>query len=261
MPFSSTLLAQGPPDPAAASRSLLDLVVAGGPVGYLILLLSLVGFALVIDAFVRVRKEAILPSDLADETLKLAGRRRFDEVLSLCKTSDSVLGRVVEGGLSQGKLGLDAVREGLQQEGESEFTRLRQRNGYLGLIAAVAPMLGLLGTVTGMIASFRLLGETQGSARPDELALGISQALVTTSMGLILAVPLTFFYAFFRDRINRIAHETGGFGDRLLRTMQVALATRSVGAKLAASAPAAVATPAPTPTPPPSPNPSPSPSA
>ena len=96
-----------------------------------------------------------------------------------------MLGRIISAGLSDGRLGLDAVREGLEQQGVMEVTRMRERIGYIGLIASVAPMLGLLGTVTGMIASFRLLGEAQGAARPDELALGISQALVTTCMGLV----------------------------------------------------------------------------
>ena len=247
--FSSAgtvLLAQADNPPVTpASRSLLDLVVAGGPVGYLIILLSLVGVALVIDAFVRLRGEHLMPEALTDETLVLAGKRQFEEVHALAKTSDSLVARVVTAGLKDGRLGLDAVREGFQQQGEGEFTRLRQRNGYLGLIAAVAPMLGLLGTVTGMISSFRLLGESQGSARPDELALGISQALVTTCMGLVLAVPLTFFYAFFRDRINRMAHEVGGYGDRLLRTMTVAMAGKPTAAPTsAAPAPKAAGEPA-----------------
>lgn len=218
------LLAQSSPDgDGGASRSLLDLVMAGGPVGYLIILLSFVGLALIVDGFIRLRKRELLPEALAEQVLELAGKRRFEEILSLCKTSDTLLGRVTASGLVEGRLGIDAVREGLQQRGEQEFTSLRQRNGYLGLIAAVAPMLGLLGTVTGMISSFQLLGEAQGAARPDELALGISQALITTCMGLILAVPLTFFYAFFRDRINRIAQETGAIGDKMLRVMAVAI--------------------------------------
>ena len=224
--FPLTTLAQtdAPGEAGVASRSLLDLVLAGGPVGFVLIGLSLVGLALVIHSAVRLRARELVPPALADEVVSLARKRRFEEVLSLTRTSDTLLGRVVAAGMSEGTLGLDAVREGLQQRGEREFTRLRQFNGYLGLIAAVAPMLGLLGTVTGMISSFELLGERQGTARPDELAVGISQALVTTCMGLILAVPLTFFYAFFRDRIQRIAQETSAVGERLLRAMSVSMA-------------------------------------
>ncbi len=220
------LLAQADNAAGTQTRTLLDLLMAGGVVGFVIVGLSFVGLALIIDGFVRLRRDPLLPDALADEVIDLAGKGRFEEVLSLCRTSDTLLGRTIEAGLEDGRLGLDAVREGMQQQGELEFTALRQRNGYLGLIAAVAPMLGLLGTVVGMISSFRLLGEAQGTARPDELALGISQALVTTCLGLILAVPLTFFFAFFRDRINRLSHEAGGIGDKLLRVMSVTLELR-----------------------------------
>ena len=230
-PSPSIVLAQTPGSlaegaPAVVSRTLWDLVVDGGPVGYLIILLSLVGLALVVDGLVRLRRGELLPEALAEQILELAEKKRFEEILSLCKTSDTLLGRVTAAGIAEGRLGVDAVREGLQQHGDREFTWLRQRNGYLALIAAVAPMLGLLGTVTGMISSFQLLGEAQGAARPDELALGISQALVTTCLGLILAVPLTFFYALLRDRINRIAQETGAIGEKLLRVMTVAAERR-----------------------------------
>lgn len=215
----------------AAQRSLLDLVRAGGPVGYAIILLSLCGVALVVDAFMRLKESLLVPQSLADQIHDLAGKGRFDEVLSLCKTHDSMLARVIAGGLTDGKLGIDAVREGLEQAGTREVTKLRHRNGYIGLIASVAPMLGLLGTVTGMIASFRLLGEAQGSARPDELALGISQALVTTCMGLIIALPLMFFYAYFRDRITRIGQDAAAVGEKMLRIMSVVIEKRRQGAK------------------------------
>ena len=208
------------------TRSLLDLVQAGGFVGYAIIVLSLVGVALVVDAFFRLRHDVLVPDSLTEQVLDLTGKGRFEEVLALCKTNDSLVARVIHAGLSDGRLGLDAVRESLQQQGAKEITRLRQRNGYIGLIASVAPMLGLLGTVVGMILSFRLLGEAQGAARPDELALGISQALVTTCMGLIVAVPLMFFYAYFRDRITRIGQEAAGVGEKMLRRMAVVIETR-----------------------------------
>ncbi len=199
---------------------------SGRPGGFAIILLSCCGVALIVDGFVRLKDQKLVPSTLAEQVHDLTSKGRFEEVLALCKTHDSLLGRVIAGGLADGRLGIDAVREGLEQQGVMEVTRLRERVGYIGLIASVAPMLGLLGTVTGMIASFRLLGESQGAARPDELALGISQALVTTCMGLIVAVPLMFFHAYFRNRITRIGNEAAAVGEKMLRIMQVVLETR-----------------------------------
>ncbi len=224
---ASGLYAQGA-DSEPAQRSLLDLVRAGGPVGYAIILLSLCGLALVVDAFLRLKEQQLIPANLVSQVHELTGKGRFEEVLTICKTHDSMLGRIISAGLSDGRLGLDAVREGLEQQGVMEVTRMRERIGYIGLIASVAPMLGLLGTVTGMIASFRLLGEAQGAARPDELALGISQALVTTCMGLVVAVPLMFFYAFFRNRITRLGNEAAAAGEKMLRLMSVVLETRKM---------------------------------
>lgn len=241
MLFTAAAFAQGQdaePVGAAdttAQRSMLDLVRAGGPVGYAIILLSLCGLALVADSFLRLKDQKLVPQNLAEQVHDLTTKGRFEEVLSLCKTHDSMLARVIVGGLSDGRLGLDAVREGLEQQGVMEVTSLRERIGYIGLIASVAPMLGLLGTVTGMIASFRLLGEAQGAARPDELALGISQALVTTCMGLVVAVPLMFFYAFFRNRITRIGNEAAAVGEKMLRIMNVVLETRRQGVQQGAA--------------------------
>lgn len=226
MTCSVTAHAQGPVEEPAARHSMLDLVRAGGPVGYAIILLSFCGLALVVDSFLKLKDQRLVPQNLAQQVHELTSKGRFEEVLSLCKTHDSMLARIIAGGLSDGKLGLDAVREGLEQQGVMEVTQLRERIGYIGLIASVAPMLGLLGTVTGMIASFRLLGEAQGAARPDELALGISQALVTTCMGLVVAVPLMFFYAFFRNRITRIGNEAAAVGEKMLRLMSVVMAAR-----------------------------------
>lgn len=211
-------------EPAAASeRTLLDLIQAGGWVGYAIILLSLVGIALIVDGFLRLREEVLVPAHLTEQIHQLASARQFEQLLGLCRGHDSLVARVIVAGLSDGKMGLDAVREAMQQQGVSEITRLRQRIGYIGLIAGIAPMLGLLGTVVGMIVSFRLLGESRGVARPDELALGISQALVTTCMGLIVAVPMMFFHAMLRDRITRIGQDVAAVGDRMLRLSAVAM--------------------------------------
>lgn len=221
-------LAQSSDDTAQAvsSRTFLDLVQAGGLVGYAIILLSVVGVALIVDGFIRLRPEKLVPPSLMEQAQELARLDRFGELLNVCKANDSLLGRIVAGALSDGSWGLEAVRERMQQEGSREITHLRQRVGYIGLIASIAPMLGLLGTVVGMIASFKLLGEAKGAARPDELAQGISLALVTTCMGLIVAVPLMFFYAYLRDRITRIGQDAAAAGEKLLRIMSVVIDAR-----------------------------------
>ena len=230
---TDTIWAQGagPATPPAdahetTSQSMLGFITAGGVIGYVIIALSIAGLALVVDSFVRLKADKLIPAALVEQTLQMAQRRRFGELLGLCKTSDTVLGRIVGNSLSDGELGLDAVREGVQHHGQHEITRLQQRVGYLGLIAAVAPMLGLLGTVIGMINSFNVLGAAKGAARPDELAVGISQALVTTCMGLILAVPMIFFHFYFRERVTQIGQQAAATCEKLVRIMAVQLGAR-----------------------------------
>lgn len=210
----------------SASRSVLQIIQAGGVVGYAIMLLSVVGIALVIDAFFRLRQERLVPPALTQQITDLSQRGRFTEVLEVCRSQDNLLARILASALPEGHWGVDAVREAVQQEGEKQVTALRQRVGYIGLIAAIAPLLGLLGTVVGMIRSFQVLGAAQGAARPDELAVGISEALVTTCMGLILAMPLLFFHAYLRDRVTRIGQDASGVCERMLRIMDVVVRQR-----------------------------------
>jgi len=212
-----------------SSQSLLEFIRSGGPVGYVIILLSLAGLALVIDGFMHLKIDKLLPLAVSEQSEQLARKGKFSEMLRLCQANDSMLSRIVRGALSQGKLGMEGVREAMQESGTRELTRLQQRVGYIGFIATVAPMLGLLGTVTGMIRSFGVLGRTQGAARPDQLAVGISEALVTTCMGLVVAVPLMFFHNYFRDRMTRISQAASGQCERLLRVMTAVVDSRGAG--------------------------------
>ena len=232
----TTVWAQASGEPAAppagevAPRSgVLPLIQAGGAVGYVIILLSVAGIALVVDAFVKYKEDKLLPPALVKQSLELAHQGKFSELQRVCSTHDSMLARIVDSALAEGTWGLDAVREGMEQHGNRQLTRLHQRVGYIGFIAAIAPMLGLLGTVTGMIRSFNVLGHAQGAARPDQLATGISEALVTTCMGLIVAVPLMFFHTFLRDRVTRIGQSAGATCEKLLRIMAVVVDGRVKG--------------------------------
>jgi biopolymer transport protein ExbB len=208
-------------------------------VGYVIILLSVGSFALAIDGFLRVRPEKLMPPGLSDQLEQLSRQGKFNDMLLLSRGSDTMLGRIVAAGVGRGDMGLFAIREGLQEHGTREVTRLHQRIAYIGLAATMAPMLGLLGTVTGMIGSFNVLGLSKGAARPDELAVGIAEALITTCMGLIVALPLAFCHSFLRDRVTRIGQDLAGTCERLVRSMSVALETRMAAARTASAQSAA----------------------
>jgi len=168
----------------------------------------------------------LMPPALGEQVLELSEQGRFRELQTIAKSNDSMLGRIVGAGVDQGTLGLKAIRAAMQDQGQQETTALQQRIGYLQLIGAVAPMLGLLGTVIGMINSFQVLGLAKGAARPDQLAEGISQALVTTCMGLTVAIPVLFFHNYFRNRVTRIGQAAAGTCERALQSMDVFLELR-----------------------------------
>ena len=222
---------RGDPPPSVQRKTLLDFIKAGGLIGYVILLLSLAGAAVVFDAFLRLRTEKVLPPMLIEQTKQLALQGKFPEVLAMSRASESMLGRIISCSLPEGKLGILAVRQAMQEHGAREVTRLRQRVGYVGFIASIAPMLGLLGTVTGMIHSFNVMGVAKGAARPDELAVGISEALVTTSIGLIVAVPMMFLFSLLRDRVTRLGQESAGACEELYRLMVTAVEGRAAEAR------------------------------
>jgi biopolymer transport protein ExbB len=186
-----------------------------------------VGGALVIDSFLHLKPAKLMPPPIVEEADKLVRRGQFNQLNSLCQAGDNLFSRVLRTGLSQGGLGLPAVRQAIQDQGAKEITRLAHRVNYMGFLGAIAPMMGLLGTVIGMISSFNVLGSAKGAARPDELAGGIAFALVTTCEGLVLAIPMMFFHNFFRDRVSRLGQDCSTLCERLLRLMGAVVEART----------------------------------
>jgi biopolymer transport protein ExbB len=108
------------------------------------------------------------------------------------------------------------MQNAMQEVSEREVSKLYRKLEYLSFIATTSPMLGLLGTVTGMISSFNEIRKAEGAANPSDLAGGISMALVTTCMGLIVAIPTMFFVAFFRKRIDGFVAESETVVEKLM---------------------------------------------
>jgi biopolymer transport protein ExbB len=210
---------KGGKEPDEKRTTLGDLIRAGGIVGHTIIFLSFVGLALVIDSFMRIQAKKLVPPLLAEQLTQMARQGKYAELQNLCHSIDCMLSRIVTSTFAQGRMSWAAAREVMQEQGTMEVTRLYHRVGYIGFIASVAPMLGLLGTVTGMIKSFNVLGTAKGAARAEDLAIGVAEALVTTLEGLIVAVPLMFAHTYLKDRVTRIGQEAASVCDRLMRAM------------------------------------------
>jgi len=204
--------------PAVRSISLWTLIKAGGTVGWVIVLMSLAALAMVIDHFISLRRENLVPTELADQIEEHLEEKQYEKARELCNEDSSFLAKVIGSGLSQigGMFGFFDMQNAMTETSEREIARLYRKLDILSFIAVTAPMLGLLGTVTGMIRSFHMIASTEGAARPSQLATGIYEALVTTAEGLIVAIPAMFFVSYFRTRIDHFVAEAEAVVERLM---------------------------------------------
>ncbi len=173
----------------------------GGTIGWVIVGLSVVGLALIISDFVEMRKEKLAPPDLIEEIEALFEAGEYQEAIELCEAEPSYFTNVVAAGLPKMSASFSAMEKALEESGDEEAIKLHSRLSWLSLIANVSPMLGLLGTVMGMIAAFNVIASTKGQADPAQLSGGISAALITTMFGLIVAIPITASFVFLRNRV------------------------------------------------------------
>lgn len=207
--------------PAPAERTLLDTLRDGGVVGLLIFFLSVVAVAYVVQHFRNIRKSALMPETVLLDLENLIAEGKIDDAIDYChqKESQSLASHVILAGLLRYKnsqFGFAEYKSAVEEAGEEETNRLYRKTEVLGVIGAIAPMLGLTGTVLGMITAFNTIAARGGMARPDELAGGIGQALITTLMGLVVAIPAMIAFSYFRNRIDSIVSEAGARVERIM---------------------------------------------
>lgn len=210
-----------------ASRSLLDYIAQGGPIGMIIILISLVAIGMIAAQLFRIRREKLAPPELIEDLRALLADREIELSIQRCKETDapSFVSRVVGSALrraSRSQFGLLELRSSVEEMGQLEVDRMYRMTDGIGLIASVAPMLGLLGTVVGMVGAFDTITLSDGPARPDQLAGSISQALITTVLGLIVAIPATAMYTYLRNRIDHLTTEISETIDDLIAPLEAA---------------------------------------
>lgn len=204
--FSSACLAQQDPAIPTEAISIWDTVSKGGIIGYFIICLSLCALALIIEHFLAFRYSVLIPANEIEQLKKLTKKNDIAAAVELCELYDSFLFRIIKPGLIDIKEGLQysVVEKTVEESARRESSRLYRKLEYLNFIAVSSPMFGILGTVTGMISAFNHIAVIDGAARSSQLASAISQALVTTCLGLIVAIPSLFFLSVFKNRIESI---------------------------------------------------------
>ncbi|MEK6649352.1 MAG: MotA/TolQ/ExbB proton channel family protein [Bacteroidota bacterium] len=187
--------------------SLLDLFLRGGVVMWPILLTSVIGAVVIIERWLVLRRAHI---DAGQFLLKLRSVLQRGDIMAavnFCSKTEAPLSNILKRGLTMYPDGHERVREAIENAGKQEAFKLEERLGMLANVAGIAPLLGFLGTVTGMIGTFQTIQSLGGTASPADLAGGIWEALLTTAFGLIVGIPAYGFYNYFVSRVSRFVFE------------------------------------------------------
>jgi biopolymer transport protein ExbB len=197
------------------SESAFAVFKKAGMIGGLIMLLSVVALAVIIENFVSLTRDKIAPPELIDEIQALFDEGQYQEAMELCENEPSFFTNVTGAGVAKIGHSFGVIEQSISEMGDEEAIRLHQKIGWLSLIANIAPMMGLLGTVSGMVKAFNEIASSGGQANPADLAKGISEALLTTLFGLIVAIPTTAAFAFLRNRLVKTVIEVGAIVEDL----------------------------------------------
>jgi biopolymer transport protein ExbB len=203
--------APGPANSDEGPRSFLQIIFSGGVVGALIIMvllaLSVTAAYLIFDQIMTIRRKDIMPAGLSETVRAALQAGRVNEAREACANQPCLLSFVLMHGISELEFGWTSVEKAVEDALAEQSARLLRKAEYLSVIGNIAPMVGLLGTVVGMIFAFQQVAATQGTASAPQLATGIYQALVTTVGGLIVAIPAIGAFAIFRNRIDQLIAE------------------------------------------------------
>ena len=231
---SSTAVAQEVPDPAAeegTTSAPTEEVDPDAPnKNFLIWFLGALGirycvaFLFISFSFVAVlvmnllsaRRDAICPRHLADAFEAHLNEKRFQEAFDLAKADESMLGQMLAAGMAKLQQGYDKSMQAMGEVGEEENMKIEHRLSYIGLVGSISPMVGLLGTVDGMVKSFMVIAASTATPKPSVLAQGVSMALITTLVGLVLAIPAIVSLALLKNRFAKLVMEVGQTAGNLM---------------------------------------------
>jgi biopolymer transport protein ExbB len=183
-----------------------ELFLKGGILMYPIAFCSIIAVGIFLERMWVLRHGRVLPRDFLIEVEDLVMRRKRPEAISLCKRNNSSIAHVVRVGIENYGKKRDVIKEKIEEVGRREAASLERYINVIGTIAGVSPLLGLLGTVSGMIKSFNIIS-MQGVADPASLAGGISEALITTAAGLVVAIPTFVIYRYLSNKADSLILE------------------------------------------------------
>ena len=196
-----------------------DLIVKGGIFMYPIIFCSIAALAVFLERLWVLRRKNIIPEDFIRKIEDLLRKQKLSEAIFLCQSDMSSIAKIFLAGLRNTGKGMWLVKEAIEESGSREATVLEKNVGILNTIANLSPLLGLLGTVSGMIKTFNAIS-VQGIGNPARLAGGIAEALITTAAGLCVAIPTLVCYRVVKDKAGSLIFEMEENSIRLVELIE-----------------------------------------
>lgn len=209
------------PTPAAPKYSLYDQFFRGGFWMWPILFCSIIGLAFSLERLIHMRRSVILPEPILKQVQGPISQDSRENIREVCRTNPSCLGRVLLAALERSDFPLAEMERAVDEQCSRELYEMRKNMRPLGMVATVAPMFGLLGTVSGMISAFDVVASHGALGNPKLLSGSIAEALLTTGFGLIVAIPALMLHHHFRGRAENLLVEISDITDHILLGLEV----------------------------------------
>ena len=209
-------------------KSLIDMYKAGGWAMYPLTLLSIGGFGLIVYNFLMVRPEPILNTAATVQIDEALAALDVEKAKTICQENPSPITNIIEAGMNRvdvNNFDPEQVREAIEESSSEELAGPFVLINYLSVVGSLSPMVGLLGTVSGMVKAFNVI-EAEGAGSAQALAGNISEALITTATGMIVGIPAMFFFFFFKNRYGKITSRIGRVVGELQFTLNKAIKNR-----------------------------------
>jgi biopolymer transport protein ExbB len=202
------------------SLSVLDLILIAGPVEFLLIGLSLLCYSLALQYVFTIKRDTLIPDGLADELHNILAEGPTDEAVENARNAvagdNSMLGNIIAASLDKRDLGYEVMKETAEHVGVAEHNKYMSRVSWLSMFSSSATLMGLLGTVLGIIGSFLKMAANPGGVDPNTLAANIGEALVCTATGLVIAIGGLYFFFWLRNRVNQCALDAAVITNEIL---------------------------------------------
>ncbi|WP_083843038.1 MotA/TolQ/ExbB proton channel family protein [Schlesneria paludicola] len=217
--------AQKPNTPAPQS-ALMWIIHTSGWIGALLLVISIYFIATIMQLFMELRAPIVMPPQLIEQCEELLAKRDFNAIYKAVKESPSELGQLIATGMVSLSSGLADAREAIDRQGEVITVDMEKRISMLAVVGTLGPLIGLLGTLKGMISSFSVIARSDAQMKASEVAGGISEALILTFEGVGLSVPAIYFFALFKNRVATLSVQSLNLADDFIRRLYLAAQKR-----------------------------------